>query len=245
MSTIPVPVPPIPFTRIGMDIWGPMIKSVTGQGVWEFVDLPSGANLIGTRWVFKLKLDSLGNVARYKARLVAQGFNQREGIDYDKIYAPVVKFDSVRTLLALVEASNWELKQLDVTTAFLYAPVKEDIYLKAPDGVDVPPGQVLKLKKSLYGLKHSPRNWNIVLDTWLKEYGFEQSRVDTATYIFPGMCVLLVYVDDIIGACLSDPWWDRFIGTTLVNDLISQISATLIGFWAWKYCGTEPLVPLL
>ena len=72
MSTIPVPVPPIPFTRIGMDIWGPMIKSVTGQGVWEFVDLPSGANLIGTRWVFKLKLDSLGNVARYKARLVAR-----------------------------------------------------------------------------------------------------------------------------------------------------------------------------
>ena len=62
----------------------------------------------------------------------------------------------------------------------------------------------------MYGLKQSPRNWNIVLDTWLKEYGFEQSRVDTATYIFPGMCVLLVHVDDIIGACLSDPWWDRF-----------------------------------
>lgn len=176
------------------------------NGTWTLCELPSGANLIGSKWVFKQKLNELGEVARYKARFVAQGFSQKPGQDYFDTFAPVARISSIRTILAIAAVQDWELEQMDVDNAFLQSSVNEDIYVKQPEGYQRhgPNGEMLvcKLSKSLYGIKQAPRNWHKELDDWLKEYGLEPSAVDPCVYslLFPGgdILVVVIYVDDAI-----------------------------------------------
>jgi hypothetical protein len=185
--------------------------SLIDLNVWEECELPAGRNAIGCRWVYKRKIGADGSVARYKARLVAKGFSQREGLDYGEVFAPVVKFTTLRTLLALAATSGDTVFQMDVDTAFLYAPVEEDIYMRQPEGYTVGDSKiVLKLKKSLYGLKQSPRNWNLTLHNWLIADGFVQSTADAGLYIYPDRCLLAIYVDDIIYSVTHDSWKDAF-----------------------------------
>jgi len=185
--------------------------SLIDLNVWEECELPAGRDAIGCRWVYKCKIGSDGAVARYKARLVAKGYSQREGLDYGEVFAPVVKFTTLRTLLALAATSGDSVFQMDVDTAFLYAPVEEDIYMRQPEGYIVGnPKTVLKLKKSLYGLKQSPRNWNLTLHNWLVADGFVQSTADAGLYTFADKCLLAIYVDDIIYSVTHDSWKDEF-----------------------------------
>ena len=187
------------------------LASLNNQSVWEFVPASPHIRLLQTKWVFKIKLDAHRNIARFKARLCAKGFNQREGIDYSDVFAPVMKSSSLRTALALAASLNWVIYQIDVDCAFLYAVIDEDIYIKVPEGVTgAPANSVCKLKKSLYGLKHSPRNWNSTLHQWLISHGFTQSKADPAVYIIPDTCILLIYVDDIIIIAQDDPWAINF-----------------------------------
>ena len=130
--------------------------SLRKHGVLELgPSLPSGKNLIKAKYIFKKKSDG-----RFKARLVARGYTQVEGIDYFDVFAPVVSKNTLRLLLALAAVNDWDITHLDVETAFLYGDLEEDIYMEAPAGSYFPKGSILRLRKSLYGLKQAPRQWN-------------------------------------------------------------------------------------
>lgn len=120
--------------------------------------LPSGKNAIGSGWVLRIKRHSNGEINKLKARIVCRGYSQRRGIDFTETYAPVVCMDSIRILLAIAAHEKLVLKQCDVKLAFLYGEIEEEIYVRLPDEVDIDDGKVWKLKKSLYGLRQSPRN---------------------------------------------------------------------------------------
>ena len=161
--------------------------------------------LVSCKWLFKKKVESTGyDSVRFKARLVARGFTQEEGIDYNELFAPVVKHTSIRILLAVVNQRNWDLQQLDVKTAFFHGDLEESINMCQHEGY-VKKGdenKVCLLKKSLYGLKQSPRQWNKKFDAHMSNNGFARSKYDDCVYIKKRdgvpVAYLLIYVDDIL-----------------------------------------------
>ena len=175
------------------------MESLHSNEVWELVPPPENRKVIGSKWVFKVKVKADGTIERYKARLVAQGFSQRRGLDYDETFCPVVRGESVRSVVALAASKKLLLHQMDVTTAFLNGTLEEEVYMVQPEGFVVD-GKVCKLKKSIYGLKQSPRCWNTTLDSHLKTMGLKQSNADPCLYTAPGgeMVIVAVYVDDIL-----------------------------------------------
>ena len=143
------------------------MRSLDNNHVWDLVQLPEGRKLVGSKWVFKVKLDGDGQVERYKARLVAQGFTQTKGADYDETFSPVVRMESLRTVVGLAVRNGLQIRQLDVTTAFLNGTLNELVYMRQPEGF-VAEGKehlVCKLNRSLYGLKKSHgvgiRRWTV------------------------------------------------------------------------------------
>ncbi|GJU60739.1 putative RNA-directed DNA polymerase [Tanacetum coccineum] len=184
------------------------------NATWELVDLPAGRKPIGSKWVYKIKLKSTGDIERYKARVVAKGFNQKEGIDYDETFSPVVKMGTVRCLINLAVQQDWKLFQMDVNNAFLYGTLNEEVYMLPPPGFfKENENKVCKLKKSLYGLKQAPRQWNHKLAEVLFEAGFVQSKNDHSLYIKKEgeTCLyLLVYVDDLVLTGNSEVEMNRF-----------------------------------
>jgi hypothetical protein len=180
-------------------------KGLVENGTWELVTRDLAKNLIDPKWTFKLKENADGTINKYKARLVAKGYTQVEGVDYNETFAPVAKFDTIRTMLAMAALLGMNVCQMDVNTAYLHADVEEDLYMRQPEGFELegPNGEelVCKLKKSLYGLKQSGRNWNRTLNAHLKEIGFEQSSTDPCLYVLhgdDGYIAITIYVDDII-----------------------------------------------
>ena len=189
--------------------WEAAIKteydSLVSRNTWKLVPRPAGRKLVDSKWVFKLKRDSDGNIARYKARLVARGFTQEHGVDYHETFAPTVRVISIRVVLALAAFHDWDVEQLDVVTAFLEANIDEEIYMRQPEGFRSSDSKgtelVCLLKKALYGLKQAPRNWNKTITAWLEEYGFCQSKVDPCIFIYQKggqLYILALYVDDSI-----------------------------------------------
>ena len=181
------------------------MNSIMQNETWDLVTLPKGRKAIKSKWVFKRKTDATGKVIRHKARLVAKGFQQKQGIDYTETFSPVMKFNTMRTVMALACEHELEVHQLDVDTAFLYGELDEDIYMEQPEGF-VQPGsetKVCKLKKCLYGLKQAGRVWYERLDSRLKQAGLKQSTADQCLYfkIENGeILIVTVYVDDLIVA---------------------------------------------
>ena len=178
------------------------IDSLHNNNVRELVELPKGRKPVGSRWVFKVKTNADGSIERCKVRLVAQGYSQKEGLDYDETFSPVVRSESVRSVIALAAMNGLSLHQMDVTTAFLHGDLEEVVYMKQPEGF-VTQGQehlVCQLKRTIYGLKQAPWCWNQALDAQLKRMGFEQSSNDPCIYISTtdGLLILAVYVDDIL-----------------------------------------------
>ena len=159
-------------------------SSLMENETWELVVPSKDKNVVGSRWVMKVKRNEDGQIERYKARLVAQGYSQTKGTDYDEVFSPVARHTSPRTLLALANAHNLEVHQMDVTTAFLNGEVDCDIYMSQPEGFVDPdkPEHVCKLKKSIYGLKQSARCWNSVLDEYLVSAGYHKSDADSCLY---------------------------------------------------------------
>ena len=173
------------------------------QNTWSLVPSSSSTNVIGCRWVYKLKRHPDGSVAWYKARLVAKGFHQQAGLDYDETFSPVVKPPTVRIILSLAAHHRWSLRQLDVSKAFLHGFLKEDVFMQQPQGyVDsTHSAHVCKLHKSLYGLKQAPHAWFDRFTTHLLDLGFCASVADPSLFVFRRAGVvlyLLLYVDDII-----------------------------------------------
>ncbi|TPX54120.1 DNA-directed DNA polymerase [Powellomyces hirtus] len=164
----------------------------------DTMQTPPGTHLVDSKWVFKVKRNADGSIKKFKARLVARGFTQREGIDFNETYAPVVKFNTLRALLALAAKLDLHVHQMDVITAFLNGDLDVEIWMRLPAGVA---DNVVKLRRSLYGLKQSPHLWNKVLDSFLQQLGFSVSEFDTALYIKrtdnTKILIVAVYVDDL------------------------------------------------
>lgn len=192
--------------------------SIEQNKTWTLCDLPKHREAIGCRWVFKLKLDEHGNAVRYKARLVAQGFTQKFGVDYDEVFAPVTRSSTFRTLLMVASARRLIVQQFDVKTAFLNGSLDEEIYMRAPPGSDNSE-KVFKLNKSLYGLKQAARVWNQTLSKAMTSAGFTQSKHDECLYVYKShhdVCYTIVHVDDMIFASNSQNLIDTL--TRSLND---------------------------
>jgi len=179
------------------------MQSICKNGTWELANLPPGQKPIGLKWVYKLKKNAEGEVVKYKARLVAKGYVQRQGVDFEEVFAPVARLDTIRVILALAANRGWEVHHLDVKTAFLNDDLEEEVYVAQPEGY-VEKGKekmVLKLSKALYGLRQAPRAWNIKLDKCLKQLGFKKCASEPAVYkrgVGKTAVILGVYVDDLI-----------------------------------------------
>lgn len=176
------------------------LKSIHENETWELVDLPEEKNAIGSKWVYKIKYNQDGSVARYKARLVAQGFDQKFGMDYDEVFAPVGRSTTFRTLLSVAAHRGYSVKQYDIETAFLNGKLSEEIYMKQPPGFENG-SKVCRLKKSLYGLKQAARSWNQELERVLISCGCVQSEIDNCLYTIKvdgKVGYVLVYVDDLL-----------------------------------------------
>ncbi|KAK1604765.1 hypothetical protein QYE76_028438 [Lolium multiflorum] len=184
--------------------------------VWTLVKKPKECrNVIGTKWIFKNKQDEFGNVVRNKARLVAQGFSQVEGIDFGETYAPVARLESIRILLAYASHHNFKLQQMDVKSAFLNGPLHEEVYVKQPPGFEDLnfPNHVYKLDKALYGLKQAPRAWYEHLKELLVDRGFDVGLIDPTLFtkrVNGELFVCQLYVDDIIFGSTNKAFNDEF-----------------------------------
>uniref|UniRef100_A0A2N9FVX0 Uncharacterized protein n=1 Tax=Fagus sylvatica TaxID=28930 RepID=A0A2N9FVX0_FAGSY len=192
------------------------------QNTWSLVPQSAGHNVIGCRWVFKLKQNSDGSISRYKARLVAKGFHQQPGLDFDETFSPVVKPPTVRIVLSLAAQHQWFLRQLDISNAFLHGFLKEDVFMIQPPGFvhSDYPNHVCKLHKSLYGLKQAPRAWFERFTSHLLTIGFTASTADPSLFVFrqgSTLLYLLLYVDDIILTGNS---------TAAITSLITQLAVT-------------------
>ncbi|GJV13956.1 ribonuclease H-like domain-containing protein [Tanacetum coccineum] len=167
------------------------------------VDLPNGKKAIGTKWVYKNKKDDKGIVIRNKARLVAQGHTQKEGIDYDEVFAPIARIEAIRLFLAYASFKDFVVYQMDVKSVFLYGKIKEEVYVCQPPRFKDPnfPDRVYKVEKALYGLHQAPTAWFETLSTYLLDNGFQRGKINKTIFIkrHKGDILLVqVYVDDII-----------------------------------------------
>uniref|UniRef100_A0A2N9EGT6 CCHC-type domain-containing protein n=1 Tax=Fagus sylvatica TaxID=28930 RepID=A0A2N9EGT6_FAGSY len=185
-------------------------ESLSKNKTWELTELPKGKKPIGCKWVFKKKeAVSEKEGERFKARLVAKGYSQRHGIDYDEVFSPVVRHTSIRAVLALVADQDLELEQLDVKTAFLHGNLEEEIFMVQPEGFKQPGTEnlVCRLKKSLYGLKQSPRQWYKRFDSYMIQIGYTRCEYDCCVYVRiledGSYIFLLLYVDDMLIAAKS------------------------------------------
>jgi hypothetical protein len=174
------------------------------QQVWDVVErssLPAGTNVIPVKWVFKIKTDESGRVTKFKARITPKGFKQRHGVDFFEVFANTGKYKSLRAMLSIAARQDMELRQLDVPQAFTQAELKEVVYMEMPEGFAIP-GMVCKLKKSLYGLKQSPRNWYLLVSAFIRdELGFRACVSDPCLYHKRSksgqLLLLFLFVDDM------------------------------------------------
>ena len=178
------------------------MNTLLENNTWTEVKKPENVKIINSRWVYKVKRNETGEIVQHKARLVAKGFQQDEQFDISDIYTPVAKMTSFRILLSLACRYKMPIYQMDVTSAFLNGDIKEDVYMNRPEGYDDDKEMVLKLNKSLYGLKKSPKYWNDKFDGLMKKLKFNRTTNDNCLYYKVNgeddQLYVLLYVDDLI-----------------------------------------------
>jgi Reverse transcriptase (RNA-dependent DNA polymerase)/GAG-pre-integrase domain/gag-polypeptide of LTR copia-type len=186
------------------------VRAHLENGTWKVVRLPRGKRAIGSRWVFKIKRTADGSIERYKGRIVAKGYSQREGIDYTETFAPTARFGALRTVIALAAIEDMELESVDISTAFLNGEIDAEVYMTKPEGVEISgfegPEWVLQLLKGLYGIKQGPRLWSQKLHTALSEIGFRRLECDHSVFVYERdgvKMVVPVHVDDLVFASKS------------------------------------------
>ena len=216
------------------------MDSLHKNGTWDLCQLPKGRRALTAKWIYKRKEGIPGvEAARWKARLVVRGCNQKEGVDYNEVFSPVVRHTSIRVLLSFVAMHDLELEQLDVKTAFLHGDLEEEIYMKQPEGFVVSGKEhmVCRLKKSLYGLKQAPRQWYKRFDTFMVGHGYTRSKFDNCVYFRQygngSFIYLLLYVDDMLIASK-----DRSLISKLKSQLCEEFEMKDLGA-AKKILGME------
>ncbi|PLW49320.1 hypothetical protein PCASD_02649 [Puccinia coronata f. sp. avenae] len=172
------------------------ISNMYDHDVWAIVRKSGDQSRINCTWVFKVKKDQLNIPIEYKARLCAKGFQQTKGTDYGKTFAPTGKIVSLRMLIVFALKNNLKFHQIDIKSAFLNAPLQEELYLNPPQGVDVPADHVLKLNKAMYGLKQAPNAWHRTLSEWLFQIGFRRCKAEPCVFWRKGT-FLYLHVDDL------------------------------------------------
>uniref|UniRef100_A0A2N9HX01 Reverse transcriptase Ty1/copia-type domain-containing protein n=1 Tax=Fagus sylvatica TaxID=28930 RepID=A0A2N9HX01_FAGSY len=192
-----------PHWRLAMNL---EFDALLRNRTWSLVPSTAARNIIGCKWVFRIKRHANGSIERYKARLVAKGFHQQPGVDYSETFSPVIKPTTVRLVLSIAVSAGWSLRQIDIQNAFLHGDLSEEVFMSQPPGYSHPqfPNHICKLEKALYGLKQAPRAWFSKLSTKLLALGFTGSRSDSSLFIYMGssfVMYVLIYVDDIIITC--------------------------------------------
>lgn len=208
LSTMVTPLEPTCYTQAAATpdwraAMGLEFDALLANGTWTLCPRPRHHNVVRNKWVYKVKRKQDGTVERFKACLVAKGFDQCSGIDFTETFSPVIKSTTIRVVLAIAVHFNWSIRQLDVSNAFLHGHLTEDVFMEQPRGFVDPTHHhhVCRLHKAIYGLKQAPRAWFTRLSQALLELGFHSSAVDTSLFIYYHSNVtlyLLVYVDDIL-----------------------------------------------
>jgi hypothetical protein len=211
--------------------WEKAVKAeldmLSEKETWRLTDLPPGRKAIGNRWVFTKKFDENGNLSRHKARLVAQGFSQIPGQDYSETFSPVMRLDSLRTLIALAAMLDLEISQMDIKGAYLNGTLKEEIYMKQPDGFSNGTGRVCRLVHMLYGLKQSGREWNKTISSYLTSIGFTRLSTEHAIFLRRdslGFDIVAIWVDDFFNVHSSTTRKE-----SLRNEITKRFEATYQG----------------
>jgi hypothetical protein len=177
-------------------------RSILKNDVWDVVPRPEGKFVVTSKWIYKIKHAANGSIKKYKAIFLARGFSQIEGVDYDDTFAPLARYTSIRSIIALVSSMGWKVHQMDVKTTFLNGEIEEEVYIEQPEGsvIHNEKSHVCRLKKALYGLKQAPCAWYEKMDGFMMSFGFNKSAADPNLYyhIDGNECLILVlYVDDL------------------------------------------------
>ncbi|GFT94649.1 retrovirus-related Pol polyprotein from transposon TNT 1-94 [Trichonephila clavipes] len=205
------------------------LDSLDKHKVWEIVQKPAKSKLIKTKWVYSLKQDDAGKNIKYKARLVAAGFNQIKNIDYSESYSPVVNIESFRLLIALAAKLKLNVNFFDVKTAYLYGDLEETVYVLPPPGYEklIGDDKVCKLKKSIYGLPQSGRNWYMKIKGELENFGLKRLASDNCVFIKSvnqSVLILCMYVDDLAIFCNNDKMSEDIVTNRTRPDISFVIS---------------------
>jgi hypothetical protein len=213
-------------------------QSIQKMGTWEYVNIPKGKTAISAKWIYKTKKDGNGNTLKFKARLVVRGNEQEEGVDYFDTYAPMVRWETVKAVLATAAMRNWKVFHLDVKTAFLNGFLKETIYMTIPPGFETAEnqGKVCLLKRALYGLKQAPCSWYSRIDNTLLHLKLIKSTTDYNMYLAVRkgkLTIILLYVDDLL--VTGD---DKEEVMRIKTELITQFDMTDLGE-VQMYLGAE------
>ena len=205
-------------------------ESLNKMGTFIAVPRPPNRKIVGSKWVYRHKRDATGEIVRYKARLVAKGYSQVDGIDFTDTYAPVTRLESIRLLLGIAVQKDWEIRQVDVKTAYLYGDLDEDIYMEPPEGYELEKGWVWHLKKAVYGLKQAGRQWYKKLKEVLTEFSMTQVIGDPNTFVAHKVvdgkrCTLIlpIYVDDLI------PIGDKVLTDDFEANIGKYFDVTILG----------------
>jgi len=165
---------------------------------------PKGWKVVGSKWVFYIKQGPDRAIQKYKARVVAQGFTQIEGVDYDKTFVPVAKLSSLQAILAITTEYNLEVHQMDIKSTYLNGELEEEIFMKPPPGFDVPNGMVLRLIKAIYGTKQGGHVWYNNIRTTLETMGYTHTESDHAIFVHfqdDKVSIIALYIDNFTMAC--------------------------------------------
>jgi hypothetical protein len=208
LSSISLPLEPTCYSHAEKSpkwcaAMGDEFDDLLANKTWSLCHRPSQHNIIRNKWVYKIKQKQDGSIDRYRARLVAKGFDQESGVDFTETFSPVVKTSTIRVILTLAVQFNWSIRQLDVSNAFLHGFLLEEVYIEQARGfIDSQfPSHVCRLHKSLYGLKQAPRAWFTRFSQTLLKLGIVSSTVDSSLFVFHQGSIhlyILIYVDDIL-----------------------------------------------
>jgi hypothetical protein len=190
-------------TLSGTMPWMKEMVALDANAIWELVVLPKDKKAIKCKWVYKIKHNVDGFVNRYKERLVAKGYAQTYGIDYEKTYSLVARMTIVKVIIAMAIIKGWSLHQMDVNNVFLHGDLQKEVYMEEPSGYvnQTHLNLVCRLKKALYGLKQAPRVWLDKIGQYLVTSGFQTSNANFSLYVKKidcGIIVIVIYVDDLI-----------------------------------------------